>query len=35
MEMGHIEGAFSSLAIVLSGLMTAVLAPIAIWIYFG
>ena len=35
MEMGHIEGSFSSLAIVLSGLMTAALAPIAIWIYFG
>lgn len=35
MEMGHIEGSFSSLAIVLSGLMTAALAPIAIWFYFG
>ena len=35
MEMGHIEGSFSSLAIVLSGLMTAAIAPIAIWIYFG
>jgi predicted murein hydrolase (TIGR00659 family) len=35
MEMGKIEGSFSSLAIVLSGLMTAVIAPIAIWIYFG
>lgn len=35
MEMGKIEGSFSSLAIVLSGLMTAALAPIAIWIYFG
>ena len=35
MEMGKIEGSFSSLAIVLSGLMTAVVAPIAIWVYFG
>jgi len=35
MEMGKIEGSFSSLAIVLSGLMTAVIAPIAISIYFG
>ena len=35
MEMGAIEGSFSSLAIVLSGLMTAVLGPVAIWIYFG
>lgn len=35
MEMGHIEGSFSSLAIVISGLMTAAIAPIAIWIYFG
>lgn len=35
MEMGKIEGSFSSLAIVLSGLMTAVVAPFAIWIYFG
>lgn len=34
MEMGHIDGAMSSLAIVLSGLMTAVLAPIAIWLLF-
>jgi len=35
MEMGAIEGSFSSLAIVLSGLMTAVLGPVAIWVYFG
>lgn len=35
MEMGKIEGSFSSLAIVLSGLMTAVIAPIGIWMYFG
>ena len=35
MEMGHIEGSFSSLAIVISGLMTAAMAPIAIWFYFG
>lgn len=34
MEMGHLEGAFSSLAIVLSGLMTAVMGPLAIWFYF-
>ena len=35
MEMGKIEGSFSSLAIVLSGLITAVVAPIAIYFYFG
>ena len=35
MEMGKVEGSFSSLAIVLSGLMTAVFAPIAVWFYFG
>ncbi|MCQ2571438.1 MAG: LrgB family protein [Alphaproteobacteria bacterium] len=35
MEMGKIEGSFSSLAIVLSGLMTAVIAPIVIWFCFG
>jgi len=35
MEMGKIEGSFSSLAIVLSGLMTAVIAPLAVWVYFG
>lgn len=35
MEMGKIEGSFSSLAIVLSGLMTAVVAPIVIWFCFG
>ncbi|MDE6250455.1 MAG: LrgB family protein [Alphaproteobacteria bacterium] len=34
MEMGQIEGAMSSLAIVLSGLMTAVAAPFAIWVLF-
>ncbi len=34
MEMGKIEGSFSSLAIVLSGLMTAVIAPIVIWFCF-
>lgn len=34
MEMGPIEGAMSSLAIVLSGLMTAVIAPFAIWMLF-
>lgn len=35
MEMGPIEGAMSSLAIVLSGLMTAVAAPLAIYVLFG
>ncbi len=35
MEMGKIEGSFSSLGIVISGLMTAVIAPFAIWVYFG
>ena len=34
MEMGKIEGSFSSLAIVISGIMTAVMAPLAIWFYF-
>lgn len=34
MEMGPIEGAMSSLAIVLSGILTAVFAPIAIWLLF-
>lgn len=34
MQMGPVEGALSSLAIVLSGLMTAVVAPLAIWIFF-
>ena len=34
MEMGAIEGAMSSLAIVISGLMTAVVAPFAIWVLF-
>ncbi len=35
MQMGPVEGALSSLAIVLSGLMTAVIAPLAIWVFFG
>lgn len=35
MEMGKIEGSFSSLGIVISGLMTAVIAPFTIWVYFG
>ncbi len=35
MQMGHIEGALSSLAIVISGLMTAVAAPFAIHVLFG
>lgn len=34
MEMGAVEGAMSSLAIVLSGVMTAVAAPFAIWVLF-
>ena len=34
MEMGAVDGAMSSLAIVLSGLMTAVIAPLAIWLLF-
>ena len=34
-EMGPVEGAMSSLAIVLSGLMTAVAAPIIVGIFFG
>ncbi|MCM1294167.1 MAG: LrgB family protein [Muribaculaceae bacterium] len=34
MEMGPIEGAMSSLAIVISGLMTAIAAPFAIWVLF-
>lgn len=32
MQMGQIEGAFSSLAIVLSGVFTAVIAPFAVWL---
>lgn len=35
MEMGPIEGAMSSLAIVISGLMTAVAAPIIVKMFFG
>ena len=35
MEMGAVEGAMSSLAIVLSGLMTAVVAPLVIYLFFG
>lgn len=34
MEMGAVEGAMSSLAIVISGLMTAIVAPFAIWVLF-
>ncbi|MBR1380263.1 MAG: LrgB family protein [Alphaproteobacteria bacterium] len=34
MQMGPIEGAMSSLAIVISGLLTAVLAPIVVWLFF-
>lgn len=35
MQMGPVTGALSSLAIVLSGLFTAFVAPFAIWILFG
>ncbi len=35
MQMGPVEGAMSSLAIVLSGLFTAVIAPMAIHMFFG
>lgn len=35
MEMGRVEGAMSSLAIVLSGVSTAVLAPIIVHAFFG
>ena len=34
MEMGPIHGALSSLAIVLSGVFTAVIAPLAIWLLY-
>lgn len=34
MQMGAVEGAMSSLAIVLSGLITAIVAPLAIYILF-
>ena len=34
MQMGQIEGATSSLAIVISGLLTAIIAPFAIAMYF-
>ena len=35
MEMGPVEGAMSSLAIVISGLMTAVAAPLIVTMFFG
>lgn len=35
MQMGPVEGALSSLSIVLSGLMTALIAPLAIWLFFN
>jgi len=35
MQMGPVEGAMSSLAIVISGLMTAVAAPLIIYMFFG
>ncbi len=35
MQMGPIEGAFSSLAIVISGIFTAIFAPLAIYAFFG
>lgn len=34
MRMGPVEGGLSSLAIVLSGVFTAVVAPLAIWLFF-
>ncbi|MDR0726558.1 MAG: LrgB family protein [Rickettsiales bacterium] len=34
MEMGQVEGAMSSLAIVLSGLITAIMTPIIIYMFF-
>ncbi|MDW3024704.1 MAG: LrgB family protein [Alphaproteobacteria bacterium] len=34
MRMGPIQGGLSSLAIVLSGVFTAVIAPLAIWLFF-
>lgn len=34
MEMGQVEGAMSSLAIVLSGLITAVMTPLIIYMFF-
>ncbi|MDW2975138.1 MAG: LrgB family protein [Alphaproteobacteria bacterium] len=34
MRMGAVEGGLSSLAIVLSGVFTAVVAPLAIWLFF-
>ncbi len=35
MQMGPVEGALSSMSIVLSGLMTALIAPMAIWLFFN
>lgn len=35
MEMGPVTGAMSSLAIVVSGISTAILAPLLIWAFFG
>ncbi len=35
MEMGPVEGAMSSLAIVISGVMTAVVAPLVVGMFFG
>lgn len=34
MEMGKVEGAMSSLAIVISGILTAIIAPLVIWLFF-
>lgn len=34
MRMGAVEGGLSSLAIVLSGIFTAIVAPLAIWLFF-
>lgn len=35
MQMGPVEGAMSSLAIVLSGILTAVIAPMVVYMLFG
>ncbi len=35
MQMGAVEGAMSSLAIVISGVLTAIVAPFAIYLFFG
>ncbi|MDR1691356.1 MAG: LrgB family protein [Rickettsiales bacterium] len=34
-EMGEVEGAMSSLSIVISGLATVIIAPLAVYLFFG